>query len=192
MICTDYGTSITRLERVLEEADQPGVLERLRVVQVQYAAAAEIAGASLRRSLNPVARSDQSGGQDRACQGTQETGLFPRARAFSQHGAHGRLRECLETLLDVRTNKLIIIAQIRRSSRCWRSCASSTSPTKVVGRFRSCVSACRRRGARLHAGIFGTRSSDDCVAKDGRENAGRECGNDAQRSSKARRQGDRR
>lgn len=111
LICTDYGTSITRLERVLEEIDQPGVLERLRVVQVQFAAAAEIA-----ERLTQVFEPQKPGAPKAAAKIARAKGLKkPRGRAPTRTRA--RSTELTDDsvsvskiLADVRTNKLIIIA----------------------------------------------------------------------------------
>ncbi|MCB9652580.1 MAG: type II secretion system secretin GspD [Deltaproteobacteria bacterium] len=110
LICTDYGTSITRLERVLEEVDQPGVLERLRVVQVQYAAAAEIA-----ERLTQVFEPQKPGATKAAAKIARAKGLkkpgLPRARGRSRNTELTDDSVSVSKILaDVRTNKLIIIA----------------------------------------------------------------------------------
>ncbi|MBS2029048.1 MAG: type II secretion system secretin GspD [Deltaproteobacteria bacterium] len=43
LICHDVGSNMHRLERVLEQLDQPGGVDSVHIVQVQYAAASDLA-----------------------------------------------------------------------------------------------------------------------------------------------------
>ncbi|MBI2378594.1 MAG: type II secretion system secretin GspD [Deltaproteobacteria bacterium] len=104
VIATDFATSIDRLERVLKEIDQPGVLERLHVVSVEFASASEIA-----EKLNQIFEPQKSGGKAGGSQAAARIAAGPEGAATPAH-TEQEFYSVSKIIPDDRTNKLIIIA----------------------------------------------------------------------------------
>ena len=114
IIATDFATSIDRLARIMREIDQPGALEQVHVVPVEYASATEIAekltqvfepqaGAGAPKKASPalsarIKIAPKKGGVD-----------TPNAAAAEEEGPLA----VSKILADDRTNKLIIISSER-------------------------------------------------------------------------------
>ncbi|MCB9649811.1 MAG: type II secretion system secretin GspD [Deltaproteobacteria bacterium] len=108
IIATDFGTSIERLERILKEIDQPGALEEVHVVEVQFATATEIAD-KLTQIFEPQKAAP---GQARQASRITVKGRAA-AKPAANEGGGGSGPEDLavsKILADDRTNKLIIIS----------------------------------------------------------------------------------
>ena len=110
IIATDYGTSIARLERILQEIDVPGALEQVHVVPVEFASATEIAE-KLSQVFEPSAAAK---GRGRA-KATPKPRLGAKGKAAKrgarQPEAQPEMKASVSKILaDERTNKLIIIA----------------------------------------------------------------------------------
>lgn len=111
IIATDFATSIDRLKRILDEIDQPGALEQVHVVPVEYATATEIAE-KLTQVFEPAA-----GGKGAAPKAINTrlkvtSKKTPAAAAKADEGEEGAVAVS-KILADDRTNKLIIIASER-------------------------------------------------------------------------------
>lgn len=111
IIVTDYATSIRRLETVLAEIDQPGVLEQVHVVSVQYATASEIA-----EKLTQVFEPTRAGAPKAGAPAVKSPS--PAVRPADGTPAPGAVEEegslsVSKIIADDRTNKLIIIASQR-------------------------------------------------------------------------------
>lgn len=112
IIVTDYATSIRRLETVLAEIDQPGVLEQVHVVPVQYATASEIAE-KLTQVFEPARAGAPKAGAPAAKSGPAAA-LRPSDGSQPQGGAEDEGALSVSKIIaDDRTNKLIIIASQR-------------------------------------------------------------------------------
>lgn len=108
IIATDFGTSIQRLESILEEIDQPGVVEDVHVLPVQFASASEVA-----EKLTQVFEPSSGPARAKAAPKPRVKVRRPvkaRARASAAKSAQDDTRvEVSKILADDRTNKLIII-----------------------------------------------------------------------------------
>jgi general secretion pathway protein D len=121
IIGTDFGTSMERIERILKEIDQPGALEQVHVVPVEFASATEIA-----EKLSQVFEPAKTGQPKNPNQprvrippitpGPNAEGGSPRpppeGGGAPANGKEGEDEEVAvsKILADDRTNKLIIIA----------------------------------------------------------------------------------
>ncbi|MGF1510236.1 MAG: type II secretion system secretin GspD [Myxococcota bacterium] len=113
IIITDFASMVDRLLRILDEIDQPGALEQVHVVPVQFASASEVA-----EKLNQIFQPDQAGTQTRTTR--RSSGARARSgqdnQAQTKEGAgasdpeESTAASVSKILADDRTNKLIIIA----------------------------------------------------------------------------------
>lgn len=123
IIATDFGTSMARIERVLKEIDQPGALEQVHVISVEFAAASEIAE-KLTQVFEP--QKVPPGGirppgqiRMKSSKPPESPGgmISPEAVPTGTPGQTGNPEEddvaVSKILADDRTNKLIIIATDR-------------------------------------------------------------------------------
>lgn len=116
IIATDFGTSIERIERIFAEIDQPGALEQVHVVPVEFASAQEIAD-KLSQVFEPqktgAAKSAAAPGRIKM----REAGGAPGGEGGPAPAAGNEDSEdqvsVSKILADERTNKLIIIASER-------------------------------------------------------------------------------
>lgn len=108
IIITDYGTTIARLERILLEVDRPGGLEQVHVVDVNYAAASEIAE-KLTQIFEPHAA--PAGGSGRSGRTPTRIPVLTGKKAEVLDDDDGV--SVSKILADDRTNKLIIVASKR-------------------------------------------------------------------------------
>ncbi len=103
IIATDYGSSIAKLERILNEIDQPGALEQVHVVPVQHAAAADIA-----KKLTEIFEPNRAG-RGRGASASSRIKVNKGKQAKDEDGGV----TVSKIISDDRTNKLIIIASQR-------------------------------------------------------------------------------
>ncbi len=107
IIATDYGTAMNRLQRIFDEVDQPGAVEQVRVVPVEFAAASEIAE-KLSQVFEPSGRGAGKGARKK----TPKIGKSKKGKR-STTSAQGNVdgpASVSKIIADDRTNKLIIIA----------------------------------------------------------------------------------
>lgn len=116
IIATDFGTSLERIERIISEIDQPGALEQLHVVPVEFANAAEIAE-KLSQVFEPQKAAAATGkGPTSSRMKVRPTENAPAGDPAGGGEALAEGEEAVSVskiLSDERTNKLIIIASER-------------------------------------------------------------------------------
>lgn len=119
IVATDFGTSIERLKRIFDEIDQPGALEQVHVVNVEFAGAQEIAE-KLSQVFEPQKAAAAPGAKGPSRIKMAPQAVPPGENAGNpppQPGAEGGEDEGVvavsKILADERTNKLIIIASDR-------------------------------------------------------------------------------
>ena len=108
IIATDFGTSIERLEHILTEIDQPGALEQVHVVPVEYASATEISE-KLTQVFEPAAGGGKKAAPALNARIKVAKGRNARKKTTGASPGDGPLAVS-KILADDRTNKLIIIA----------------------------------------------------------------------------------
>ena len=106
IIATDYGSAMGRLQRIFDEIDQPGAVERIRVVPVEFASASEIAE-KLSQVFEPNAKGAAKG---RAAAPKIKKRKGSRAKAPERGRSVEGPASVSKIIADDRTNKLIIIA----------------------------------------------------------------------------------
>lgn len=116
IVMTDYSSSLERLEKILEEIDQPDVLEKIHILPVRYASASEVAekltqifepqNAQARQAAGPKPTPQLAQLQARA-RAAQQQAQRPGQGADGQESSDGSVSKILA---DDRTNKLIVIA----------------------------------------------------------------------------------
>jgi general secretion pathway protein D len=118
LIVTDIGLNIRRIERILEAVDRAGAGDLVRLVQVRYAAAKDIAD-----KINQIFQAQQgrAGGARRAITTTPAAprpGQPPAAVPAPATGGGERVEVSISKIIpDERTNKLIIIADEKSFQR---------------------------------------------------------------------------
>jgi len=118
LIITDIGLNVRRMERLIDSIDKPGSGDSIRVIQIQFAAAKDLA-----EKINQVFMS--SGGQQgRPGRRNMIGGMVaapggPSAPSAPPPGAVGQPTEVSiqKVIADDRTNKLIIIADDKSFER---------------------------------------------------------------------------
>jgi len=118
LIISDLGLNMRRLERLIEQLDQPGGTEEIHIVQVQYASAQ-----ALQQKLQEIFTQQGRPGVPRAL-GIAEVQPQPGQPAVPaaqlvqpQAGAGGGPVTVSKIIAEERTNKLIVIAGARSFSR---------------------------------------------------------------------------
>ena len=124
LIITDIGLNVRRVERIIETIDRPGSADLIRVIQVQYAAARDMAdkinqifSAGPGQPGRPVARRPVIGG-------------VPPGQA---PGADASEVSLTKVLADERTNKLIVIADEKSFQRIMELVKQLDTPTAGEG-----------------------------------------------------------
>ena len=108
IIATDYGTSVQRLESILQEIDRPGIVEDVRVVSVQFASASDVAE-KLTQIFEPAkapARGKQAAKPRVKVNKKRKSKRKAKGSAAATNEAPVQVSKILA---DDRTNKLIII-----------------------------------------------------------------------------------
>src|SRR6266852_188593 len=118
LIISDLGLNMRRLERLIEQLDQPGGSEEIHIVQVQYASAQ-----ALQQKLQEIFTQPGRPGTARAlgiAEVQPQPGQPPTAAQLAQQqqtGAGGGPVTVSKIIAEERTNKLIVIAGARSFSR---------------------------------------------------------------------------
>jgi general secretion pathway protein D len=124
LIISDLGLNMRRLERLIEQLDQPGGSEEIHIVQVQYASAQ-----ALQQKLQEIFTQQQGRPGTTRAFGIGEVQPAPPAPAPgqpavpaavappAQHGGGGGPVSVSKIIAEERTNKLIVIAGARSFSR---------------------------------------------------------------------------
>ncbi len=105
IIATDFGTSIQRLEGILREIDQPGVVEDVHVIPVEFASASEVAE-RLSQVFEPAAPAAGKAPAKKVRAARRRRGRRNTAPPAGETDDEVRVSKILA---DDRTNKLIII-----------------------------------------------------------------------------------
>ncbi|HET6922191.1 MAG TPA: type II secretion system secretin GspD, partial [Anaeromyxobacteraceae bacterium] len=130
LIVTDIGLNVRRVERIIDTIDRPGSTDLIRVIQVQYAAARDIAekvnqifAAGPGQPGRPAARRPVIGGL--------QAGTAPAPGAPST--ADASEVSLTKVLADERTNKLIVIADEKSFQRIIELVKQLDTPTAGEG-----------------------------------------------------------
>jgi general secretion pathway protein D len=137
IIVNDVGSNIHRLERIINQLDSRAASDELRVIQVQYAAAQDVATTVQRLFEAKGARPGQRPG---GFQNNVSPGASPgemaavQAAQGGQEGSGGPVT-LSQIIPDERTNKLIIVASPAAFDRIQELVAQLDIPTTSGGRI---------------------------------------------------------
>lgn len=128
MIITEVALNLRRIERIIQSLDQPGGGDELRVIQVEYATATELA-----EKLLQIFEAQTGGGGGGA---RQQPGRRPTpAQANKEAGAEAPSAVSITRVIpDERTNKLIVIASSRAFEQIDGMIRQLDVPTGDTGR----------------------------------------------------------
>ncbi|MCP3141356.1 type II secretion system secretin GspD [Pyxidicoccus xibeiensis] len=139
IIVNDVGSNIHRLERIIDQLDSRAASDELRVIQVQYAAAQDIATTVQRLFEAKGARPGQRPGGFNP--GNVSPGASPgevaaaqAAQGAGQEGSGGAVT-LSQIIPDERTNKLIIVASPAAFDRIQEIVGQLDIPTSSGGRI---------------------------------------------------------
>ena len=125
LIITDVGLNIRRLEKILNQIDQPGGADEMRVIQVKYAAASDLAS-----MLMEIFEGGNSG-RGRANATTRRRG---RRAAGPKAGDNEESSvQISRVTADERTNKLVVIADEKSFRRIQELIDQLDVPTEGEG-----------------------------------------------------------
>ena len=112
IVMTDFASNLERLERILDELDQPSVLERIHIVPVTYASASEIAEklTQVFEPQNPAARKGQASRPTPRIARSATKRPQPKAAPKPSQPDDVGGGSVSKILADDRTNKIIVIA----------------------------------------------------------------------------------
>lgn len=127
LIVTEVALNLRRLERIIEALDKPGGGDELRIIQVEYAAAAELADKLLQIF---EAQSGGAGGAAAAAARRR-----PRAQGGQAEEQGGEPLSVTRVIADERTNKLIVIASSRAFEQIEELVRQLDVPTGDTGRI---------------------------------------------------------
>ena len=111
LICNDTGANMHRLERIIDQLDTRAATDEIRVVQIQFAAAQDVAN-TLQKIFEPKANRPGQRSGSSVMGGSppgQPAGMPPQAQGAPSEGAAGPVT-LSQVIPDERTNKLIIVA----------------------------------------------------------------------------------
>lgn len=131
LIVTEVALNLRRIERIVQSLDQPGGGDELRIIQVDYANATELAD-----KLLQIFEANQGGGGGRtATRRAAPTPAAPGAppAAGGAEGAGGTI-SITRVIPDERTNKLIVIASSRAFDQIEAMVKQLDVPTGDTGR----------------------------------------------------------
>lgn len=110
VIMTDFASTLERLEHILEELDQPDVLEKIHIVPVEYASASEIAE-KLTQIFEPKnAQARRAAGASEPPKLAKPIKAEAQPKAAAKKEGSDSPGSVSKILADDRTNKIIIIA----------------------------------------------------------------------------------
>jgi general secretion pathway protein D len=131
LIVTDTGLNIRRLERILDQVDQPGGGDTLRIIQVKHASAKDIA-----EKLNQIFSGAQGqGGKPatrRVISGTSSTSRPGAATSRTTDAVDVSISKVMP---DERTNKLIVLANEKSFQRILDIVRQLDVPTSGEGQI---------------------------------------------------------
>ncbi len=131
IIVNDVGSNIHRLERIIHQLDTRAASDEMRIIQVQYASAQDVANTVQRLfEAKGGARPGQPAGRNVNPAGTPQ----PQAQS-GQEGTSGGPVTLSQIIPDERTNKLIIVASPAAFGRIQDIVGQIDIPTSGGGRI---------------------------------------------------------
>ncbi len=127
LIITEVALNLRRIERIIQSLDQPGGGDELRILQVEYANAQELAD-----KLLQIFESQGGGGQ--AAARGRATPAKPATAAAPGADLEGGAVSITRVIADERTNKLIVIASSRAFDQITDLVRQLDVPTGDTGR----------------------------------------------------------
>jgi general secretion pathway protein D len=119
LIVTEIGLNLRRVEKIIAALDQPGGGEELRIIQIEYAAAADIAD-----KLLQIFEEKGAPGRPGAARRTAKAAPAPAAtptdagpQVAGAEGLEGGTVSISRVIPDERTNKLIVVASAKAFQR---------------------------------------------------------------------------
>lgn len=126
LIVTDVSLNLHRLEKIIDQIDQPGGADQIRILQVKYADATDIA-----EKLMQIF--EGSGGNATPARTTTARRRVRRPTPQPQQQDEGLDVEISRVIADERTNKLIVIADEKSFQRIEEILAQLDVPTEGEG-----------------------------------------------------------
>lgn len=127
MIVTEVSLNLRRIERIIQALDQPGGGEEMRIIQVEYATAAELS-----EKLLQIFESQDTGG---AARGGRANAPRPAAMPAEGGGGEAAAPSISRVIPDERTNKLIVIANRKAFEQIDNLIRQLDVPTGDTGRI---------------------------------------------------------
>ncbi|WP_163996780.1 type II secretion system secretin GspD [Pyxidicoccus caerfyrddinensis] len=136
IIVNDVGSNIHRLERIIDQLDSRAASDELRIIQIQYATAQDVATTVQRLFEAKNARSGTRPGgfQSNVSPGAPPGEVAAAQAAQGQEGSGGPVT-LSQIIPDERTNKLIIVASPAAFDRIQELVAQLDIPTTSGGRI---------------------------------------------------------
>ncbi|MGC3997879.1 MAG: type II secretion system secretin GspD [Anaeromyxobacter sp.] len=145
LIITDIGLNIRRIEKMLETIDRAGAGDTIRIVQIRYASAKDIAdklnqifagqqvAGKARRGVTTTSPAGPTGRPPGPVPAPSPPGAAPAAPGGTTDGAGGGAINLTKVLADDRTNKLIVIADEKSFQRLQELVEQLDVPTSADG-----------------------------------------------------------
>ncbi|MFN0062460.1 MAG: type II secretion system secretin GspD [Myxococcaceae bacterium] len=111
LIVHDVGANLHRLEKILDQLDARSSNDEVRIIQVKYAAASDVAD-TIRKLFEARAQNTRGGGGGfgRNRGNAPVTGAAPTPTGSDESGTGGGAATLTQIIPDERTNKLILVA----------------------------------------------------------------------------------
>jgi general secretion pathway protein D len=133
LICNDTGANMHRLEQIIDQLDTRAATDEIRVIQIQFAAAQDVANTLQKIFEAKVNRpGSQRGGT--AVMGGPPPGQPPQAREAAPEGPSGPAT-LSQIIPDERTNKLIVVASPAAWDRIFQLVREIDIPISGEGRI---------------------------------------------------------
>ncbi len=132
IIVNDVGSNVHRLERIIDQLDSRAASDEMRIIQVQYATAQDVADTV--QKLFEEKGGSRPGGRAGAPAMVPPPGgrAAPPWPPLADNGTGGPVT-LSQIIPDERTNKLIVVASPAAFERIQSWCASWTSPSPATG-----------------------------------------------------------
>ena len=131
LLITDIGLNIRRIERLLEALDRPGSNDLVRVIQVQYAPARDVAD-KVNQIFVQVPGQPAKGTRRSVIGGVAAPGAAPGAPPTGGGAESGEI-SISKVVADERTNKLIVISDEKSYQRILELVRQLDTPTAGEG-----------------------------------------------------------
>lgn len=135
LIITDLGNNMHRLDRIIEQLDQPSAKDQLRIIKVEYATASEVA-----EKIQQLFDKDKGAKKGGGAGAKKAPGRKPPAPAPAAGGGGGESQDeegsMSQIIADDRTNKLIVMADDQAYERIQMLLGHLDSPVSDDGQVR--------------------------------------------------------